>query len=497
MLAETLRLAGTRWGANPAYVTTQGWPLTYADLDHLADEAAVGLAERGLGEGDVLALVLPPTPEYLACYLAAARLGAVTAGVNARLTPGERRTVLERAAADLVVATPDLAPDDTAAGPPVVTVERAEAPEDLLVGLRVTGAVPPPLAEDPDRPIAIVFTSGTTGVPKGAVFAGRQLQAITDIDVGDQWGGGGRTMAATSFSHLGPTTKLAGALRRGGTTHLTDKWRAADALGLVERERLDAVGGIPTQVALMLRDPTFDRTDVSSVRAIVMGGGPATASLVREARARFGAAVSVRYSCTEAGVGLGTALDAPAEDAEVSVGRPHPGVTLTIRDDEEVLPDGEEGEVCLHSPAAMVGYHRDPEGTRRAFTADGAVRTGDIGYVDDQGRLRLVGRAKERYVRGGYNVYPAEVEVVLAEHPAVAEVAVAARPDEVMGQVGVAVVVPVEGAAPPSVDDLRAFAADRLARHKLPEAVLAADALPLTAAEKLDRRSLARLVADA
>lgn len=493
MLDATLRAAADRWGRAPAYVAVQGWEVSYADLDRLAGEVAVGLAERGLGEGDVLALVLPPTPEYLVAYLAAARLGATTAGVNARLTPDERTAVLDRAAPDLVLAAPDLAPP----GDHVVTVERAEAKEDLLAEVRVAGAEVAPLAPDLDRPVAIVFTSGTTGLPKGAVFAGRQLQAITDIDVGDRWGGGGPTMAGTSFAHLGPMTKLPGVLRRGGTTHLVDHWRASDALALIERHRLTGIGGIPTQVALMLRHPRFESTDVSSVQAVIIGGGPATAALVREARERFGCALSVRYSCTEAGIGLGTALDAPAEDAEVSVGRPHTGVELTIRVNGEILPAGEEGEVCLRSPAAMVGYHRDPEGTREAFTDDGAVRTGDVGYVDPEGRLRLVGRSKERYVRGGYNVYPVEVEQVLAGHPAVAEVAVVPRPDEVMGEVGVAVVVPVAGAPVPTVEELRAFAADRLARHKLPDSVLTAEALPLTAAEKLDRGALRRLVEDA
>ena len=492
MLDRTLRGAARRWGRAPAYVATQGWALTYEDLDRLAGEVAAGLAERGLDEGDVLALVLPPTPEYLVAYLAAARLGATTAGINARLTADEREAVLARAEAAMVLATADLAPP----GQGVITVERAVAKEDLLGPLRVAGADVPALVEDPDRPVAIVFTSGTTGLPKGAVFAGRQLQAITDIDVGATWGGGGTTMAGTSFGALGPMTKLAGVLRRGGTTHLVDRWRAEDALALIQRERLRGIGAFPTQVALLLRHPRFDTTDLSSVQAVVIGGGPATAALVREARERFGCALSMRYSCTEAGIGLGTAFDAPPEDAEVSVGRPHAGVELTIRIGDDVVADGEEGEVCLRSPATMVGYHRDPEGTRQAFTEDGAVRTGDIGRVDSEGRLRLVGRSKERYVRGGDNVYPAEVERVLAEHPAVAEVAVAPRADEVMGEVGVAVVVAVTGSAPPTVDELQAFARSRLARYKLPTAVVPASALPLTAAEKLDRRALRSLVDD-
>jgi acyl-CoA synthetase (AMP-forming)/AMP-acid ligase II len=142
----------------------------------------------------------------------------------------------------------------------------------------------------------------------------------------------------------------------------------------------------------------------------------------------------------------------------------------------------------------MAGYWRAPELTAAAITPDGFVRTGDLGWIDDAGRLRLVGRSKEMYVRGGYNVYPMEVEGVLAAHPAIADVAIAPRPDDVMGEVGVAVVVARDGAVAPTVDELRAYAEDRLARYKLPEAVLVVDALPLTAMEKLDRRALAAMV---
>jgi acyl-CoA synthetase (AMP-forming)/AMP-acid ligase II len=294
-------------------------------------------------------------------------------------------------------------------------------------------------------------------------------------------------------------TKLPGNLMRGGVTHLLPRWTAGDALRLTAELRMAAIGGIPTQVALMLQHPDFDRHDLSCVRAIVLGGGPATPALVREARQRFGAAVAIRYSCTEAGIGIGTAFDAPAEDAEVSVGRPHAGVDLSVRDPDDPtrgLTAGEVGEVCLRSPAVMSGYWHEPELTAAAFTTDGFVRTGDLGYVDDAGRLRLVGRSKEMYVRGGYNVYPMEVEGVLAQHPAVAGVALAARPDDVMGEVGVACVVVREGAAAPTLQDLRAFATGSVASYKLPDDVLVVDALPLTSMEKLDRRALAALVAD-
>ena len=370
---------------------------------------------------------------------------------------------------------------------PKVVIDTPEA----VLELCVSGERPPPLDDDPARPVAIVFTSGTTGTPKGAVFANRQLSFITQVDTSGNWGGGGTTFAATSFAHLGPMTKLPGSLMRGGTTHVLERWRASDALRLIAEHRMASIGGIPTQVALMLQEPDFDEYDLSSVKAIVLGGGPATPALIREARERFGAAVAIRYSCTEAGIGIGTAFDGPLEDAEVSVGRPHAGVDLELRD-----LDGDVGEVCLRSPAVMAGYWRAPELTAATITPDGFVRTGDLGWIDDAGRLHLVGRSKEMYVRGGYNVYPMEVESVLAAHPAIAAMAIAPRFDDVMGEIGVAVVVPREGADAPGVDELRAFAEDRLARYKLPEAILVVDALPLTAMEKLDRRALAAMVND-
>jgi acyl-CoA synthetase (AMP-forming)/AMP-acid ligase II len=230
----------------------------------------------------------------------------------------------------------------------------------------------------------------------------------------------------------------------------------------------------------------------------VIGGGPATPALVREARTRFGVPLAVRYSCTEAAIGIGTAFTDPEEDAELSVGRPLAGVTLSVLDnDDRPVPSGEVGAVCLRSPAVMSGYWRDPDATAAAFTSDGAVRTGDLGWVDEQGRLRLTGRGKEMYVRGGYNVYPMEVEAVLAEHPGVAAVAVVPRPDPVMGEVGVAVVVPLAERARPALDELRAFASDRLAAYKLPEDMRVVDALPLTAMEKVDRRALQAQVTEA
>ena len=476
MLDAIVREAAERWGDATCLVAPSGWSLSYAELDRTSDEVAVGLAERGVGEGDVVALCLPTSPDHVVAYAACAKIGAVAAGVNPRLTDHERRAVLDRAAPTLVLGA-ELAGHDV---------------DTVLGDLRRSGAAPPPLSVDPDRPVALVFTSGTTGLPKAAVFAGRQLAFITQVDTGGRWGGGGAALGATSLSHLGPTTKLPGSLMRGGTTYLVERWRAGDALAITAEHRMSSLAGIPTQLALMLHHPDFATTDLSSVKAVVIGGGPATPALIAEIRERLGAPVAVRYACTEAGTGVGTSFTDPPEDAEVSVGRPHAGIDLAVRhlDTGADVAAGEVGEVCLRSPAVMSGYWRDPDATAAAFWPDGFVRTGDLGHLDDQGRLRLVGRAKEMYVRGGYNVYPMEVEAVLAAHPAVAEVAVVSRPDDTMGEIGVAVVAPADPARPPTLDELRAFAAERLAHHKLPEQLQLVDHLPLTPMEKVDKRAL-------
>ncbi len=525
MFADVVREAGRRFGDTPAFVTEEGGVLSYADLDLLSDEAAVGMSRLGIGAGDVVALTLGSGPGYVVAYAAAAKIGAITAGVNEKLSHTEQQGCLAVARPALVICAPpaadasgpaadDAASSASAAANSVVVSESCGPVSALLGELRVAGAKPPPLEDDPDRPVAIVFTSGTTGLPKAAVFCERQLDAISEADGGRRFGAGGRGLGSTSMAHLATMTKLPQSLRAGGTTFLMKRWSAGEALRLIERHGITSLGGIPTQVALMLRHHSFDSTDTSSVRIIALGGGPSAPALVREARERFGVPVVVRYTCTEAGVGTGTLPDDPPEDAEETVGKPRADVEVTIREQSSAeattpgstspattspatggpLPAGEIGEVCLRSPAVMAGYYRDPAATEAVMTDDGAVRTGDLGWLDERGRLHLCGRAKEMYVRGGYNVFPLEVESVLCEHPAVAHVAVTSRSDPVMGEIGVAVVVVREGSEPPTLDDLRNYAQGRLARHKLPEDLIVVGELPRTAMEKVDRRKLQVLV---
>jgi acyl-CoA synthetase (AMP-forming)/AMP-acid ligase II len=478
VLPATVAWAAATFGDRPAFVDPDGGPLTYEALHRRSDEIAAGLARRGIGPGDVVALTLPSVSAWVVAYAAVAKVGAAAAGVNPRLTAVEQAACLDRVEPALVVATPD-----------------------DVDALAVSGATPHALDADPDRPVAIVFTSGTTGTPKGAWFTDRQLDAVTGYDVGHAVGTRTRRIpqyGSTQFAHVGFTTKLPWYLRMGTTTHLLARWRAGDVLDLIERERIETLGGVAPQVALLLRDPDFDRRDLSCVRLIVMGGAASPPTLVQEARRRFEAAYSIRWSSTESGgVGTGTAPDAPDDEALHTVGRPRPGIGIQIRGADDLpLPHGEVGAVWIRSDASMAGYWRDPEATD-ATLVDGWLRTGDLGSIDATTCLTLAGRQGEMFIRGGYNVFPSEVAGVLASHPGVADVAVVPRADDVLGEVGVAVIVPSDPTAPPALADLRAHAQDRLARHKLPEGVVVVDELPLTAMQKVDRRRLSSLVNDA
>jgi acyl-CoA synthetase (AMP-forming)/AMP-acid ligase II len=208
--------------------------------------------------------------------------------------------------------------------------------------------------------------------------------------------------------------------------------------------------------------------------------------------------VITRYTSTEAGVCTSTLVGDDDETVATTVGRPAPEVDLRIVDTagSGELPAGEIGEVCCRSPGMMRGYWRDEAHTSEVIDDDGWLHTGDLGVVGADGNLRIVGRLKEMYIRGGYNVYPAEVEAALVEHPAVARAAVVGVPDAVLGEIGVAFVVPGPGAPPPTLDGLRAWCGDRLADYKAPDRLEVVDELPVTSMHKIDKRALAALTTE-
>lgn len=462
-LAVTVRETARRFGPRTAFVDPDGSRLSYEDLDARSDATAAGLAASGVAAGDVVALRLQSRSTYVVAYAACSKIGAITAGVNPRLAQPEQDAVVSLAR-------------------PAMTLH-SEDDVDALA----RSATKSPLPTDPDRPVALVFTSGTTGTPKGALFRERELTAVARIDTGGSWGDPRSSpapmLASTQFAHVGFMTKLPWYLRLGTTTHILERWRASDALACVAEHRMPSIGGVAPQIALLLRED-LESYDLTCVRSLVVGGAASPPALVREAIERFGATYSIRYSSTESGgCGTGTAPDADDDEALHTVGKPRGGIEIRIAGDDEV------GEVWLRSPTTMARYWRDPEATAEVM-AEGWLRSGDLGRIDDRGNLRLTGRTTEKFIRGGYNVYPAEVEAALSEHPLVADVAVVPVADDVMGERGVAHVVPAAGSRAPTLEDLREFLRSRIAAYKMPEGLRILDALPLTAMQKVDRRAL-------
>ena len=495
--------------------------LTFGAWDRAADGVAGLLARHGVGPGTVVCLLLPSSIDYMVCYSAVVRLGAITSGINLRLGAAEVTSILERTRPVVTIV------DDGMEGP--------VGPTGTVLGrttcLRSADGPGPDVwpVLQPSDPVAVVWTSGTTGLPKGAVFDHDSLRAVAEAaDVLSA--AGDRRLSPLPFAHVGSMTRVWDEAANGVTTVITPTpWKAVDAVAVMAAERITVGQGVPTQWALVLARPELADADLSALRIAGTGASRVPAELVAAMRRALGVPVVVRYTSTESSLGTGTVPGDPDEAVATSVGRPVPGVELRITEDggDEAgpgsdvtpaadapvreVPAGEVGRVRLRSAAVMRGYWGGPptgpgadglvfdrEATDRVLAADGWVTTGDFGYLDEDGRLHLVGRANELYIRGGYNVYPAEVEAAVGDLPGLDQVAVVGAPDPVLGEIGVAFVVPAPGTDPDPAElvvALREAACRTLADYKAPDRVVVVDRLPLTSMMKVDKRVLAEQAA--
>jgi acyl-CoA synthetase (AMP-forming)/AMP-acid ligase II len=462
--------------------------LSFAHWDQAADEVAAVLAGFGVGKGDVVCLHLPASADYAICYGAAMRLGAITSGINPRLGAVEVASIFSRTKPRAVIY--DTLP---AADPPpgAALLSRSDLGR-AAAGSGGRGRLPA-VRLDLGDPVAIVWTSGTTGEPKGAVFDHANLKAVA-AGTGVLSEPGDVRLSPLPFAHVGYMTRMWDELANVITTVIAPTpWKAGPALRLIEDERITVGQGVPTQWALMLDHPAFEQTDLSSLRIVGTGATRVPPELVRRLRDVLGCPVIVRYASTESGgISTGSLPTDPDDVVANTVGRPSAGVEVSlIGDDGGLTAPGSVGTVRLRSGAIMRGYWHDPEKTAAVLSADGWLTTDDLGSLDPDGNLRLVGRRSDVYIRGGYNVYPSEVEAALGAHPAVRQVAVFGIPDPVLGQIGMAAIVSDSPAL--SLEDLRRWCKERLADYKAPDRLLVLPELPLTAMAKVDKRALARL----
>jgi acyl-CoA synthetase (AMP-forming)/AMP-acid ligase II len=497
-----------RQGEAPALVLGERRQ-SYAELAESIDRLAAALLAAGVQKGDRVATLETPHPDYVNAFLATASIGAIWVGLNPRYQVEELRYVLADADPAVLLTRSRIGGRSYAAeiaalasaGPSlrrIVTFDGdPDVPEGLPMGAFLQGAS----AVDSARlatarsacggrdPCLIVYTSGSTGAPKGALLHHEGIAAFS-LAQNEVWPADPMRMVNYfPINHIGCVIDCTSpCLVAGGTLIFMEQFDPAACMDLMVRERATIWGSVPSVFQMQLALPDFTRYDLSAVQLVLWEGAALPVEFI-EQLLRICPRLATNYGMTEATSGI-TVVE-PTADLDVlanSVGFPFPGVELRLVDDAgRNCGSGVTGEIQTRSRYNFLGYWRRPEATQAAFTADGWFRTGDLGERRADGRLRIVGRIKEMYKSGGYNVYPREVEIALEAHPAVALAAVVAAPDPRWQEVGVAYVAP---RTPVTPDELEQHCRSRLANYKVPKRIVIEPNLPLLPIGKVDKPAL-------
>jgi len=467
--------------------------LTYAELDARSNRLAQALRALGVRACSRIAHLDRTAPEVVELMLAASKLGAVVVPLNWRLAPAELRAIVADARPPVLIAGVEYA-DLALTLADTQTVVVGPQYEALL---NAHEARDPGVRGDPGDTVLQMYTSGTTGIPKGVLTTHRNLAAAALSS--ELWRFDTDTVSMTPLPmfHVGGIGWTYLGLWNGATTILVRNFVPEAVLDLLVRERVTNAVLVPTMLQRLAEVEGAADRDFTSLRSIAYGASPITTPVLKAALRTFRCPLFGVYGLTESTGGV-VQLDPEDHDPDGprrhllrAAGKPLPWVEVRVVDPDTGADRGrgEVGEVWLRAPNVMAGYFERPDETARALTPDGWLRTGDGGYVDDEGFLFLTDRIKDMIVSGGENVYPVEVEEALAQHPAVAEVAVIGVPDERWGEVGKAFVVPAED-APLASRELLAALSGRLAKYKIPKSVVLVEQLPRTASGKLLKHKL-------
>jgi long-chain acyl-CoA synthetase len=477
-----------------AAVRMDDYVLSYEALDDAASRAATMRRERGVGPGDRVGLMLPNVPAFPIAYYGALRAGAVVVPMNPLLKQREIEYYLGDSGAVVLLAWHDVAAEAEVGAKAAGAQFMAVAPGAFEESLAAVEPLAEPVARDGLDTAVILYTSGTTGKPKGAELTHAGLnknQAVTARTL-TEVGPGDVVMGCLPLFHVfGLTCGLNASISNGATLTLIPRFDPATALRVIERDKVTVFEGVPTMYAAMLgvAEAGRDTYDVSTLRTCVSGGAALPVEVLRGFEAAFGCIILEGYGLSESSP-VASFNHPHAERKAGSIGTPIEGVRMRVVDDNgEPVPRGEIGEIQISGHNVMKGYWNKPEATAATITEDGWLKTGDVARQDEDGYFYIVDRKKDLLIRGGYNVYPREVEEVLYEHPAVAEVAVVGIPHSSLGEeIGAAVVLKAGASATP--EELRSFVKDRLAAYKYPRAVWIADALPKGPTGKILRREV-------
>lgn len=525
-IGETLRRTAAEHGDRDALVFPQlGLRLSYRDFDHRVDETARGLLALGIGRGDHVALWATNVPEWVILQYATARIGAVLVTVNPAYRPFELHYVLQQSDAvalflvdrfkssDYFAMLAEVCPELAAAEPGTLAspqfpklrwvVSLKGAPPAGAISFREmcrrgqTSSVAD-LAEgqarlSPSDAINIQYTSGTTGFPKAAMLAHRNL-LLNAYYVGEcqRFGPDDRICIPVPFYHcFGCVLGTIGAVVHGAAIVVpAESFHPLATLDAIELERATAIYGVPTMFIAQLQHESFAGRDLTSLRTGIMSGSPCPIEVMKEVVDRMGVRqVTIAYGQTEASpVITQTRADDPLEVRVETVGRPLPGLEVQLVDPVEgrVLGDNEPGELWMRGHGVMLGYYKNPEATAAAITPDGWLRTGDVAVRQPNGCYRITGRIKDMVIRGGENVYPREIEEFLFTHPAIEQAAVFGVPDVKFVEELCAWVKLKAGAAI-GEEELRGYCRSRLAHYKVPRYIRFVSEFPQTVTGKLQK----------
>jgi long-chain acyl-CoA synthetase len=435
----------------------EGEQISYRELDRRAAVAAAALRAEGIEADDRVAIKLPNTPAYVAAYLGTLRLGAIPVPLNVLLAPPEIDARLQAAEPKTYVDRP--LPTDGDLHSEIV--ERNE-----------------------DDPASLLFTSGTTGAPKGAILTHGSIRAATTFGA-DALGftANDVMLGAAPFPHVLGQQVIVCALLTGAAVSVLQRFEPEPALETMTSTRTTVMFGVPA-MCIALCEAARSAEELPPLRIAHIGASAVPVDVARRFEDTFGAAIHEGYGLTEMS-GLATTFAHGRRRKAGSVGRPSCGTEMRIANaDEQGV-----GEVQFRGPSVIRGYWNDPEATAAAIDGDGWLSTGDLGYLDEDGDLFLVDRKKELIIRGGYNVYPREVEEVLYEHPAVLEAAVVGVPHDSLGEDIAAIVVPRPGAEL-DPEELKAWTKERVAAYKYPRHVVLVAELPKSPTGKILKRSI-------
>ncbi|MFB4162430.1 class I adenylate-forming enzyme family protein [Alteribacillus sp. JSM 102045] len=473
--------------------------LTYNELLKLSERAANGLQKLGIKKGDRVGVCLPNWHETAVIFFAASKLGAVVVPFNPVYRSHEIEYILKNAEPSVLFISEKFGenvgfPLAKALVKHVVSVRFEE--RELLSYTKLLanhGEVVREEAVDVNEDLfCILYTSGTTGLPKGVMTAHRSIVQCA-YTVAEEMKCDKRDVfiiPAPLFHIFGITCNLMTAIASGARMILQEKYHPKQVLKLIEKEKVTVHQGVPTMFLKELEQEDFSQYDLSSLRTGMVGASPISPEQVKKVRKQMNFHLCQSYGITETGSVTITRHNDDEKTLLETVGRPLKGIKIKIVDkNHNPLPPGQVGEIAVHSFAMMKGYYKMPDKTSQVLEKEGWFYTGDLGMVDEKGNVRFTGRQKEMIIRGGFNIYPQEIEAILTKHPKVIEAAVIGLPDEVLGET-VCAVIQLKKSIKCTEEEMKNFTAESVAAFKVPEQVVFTSNFPVTASGKIQKGKL-------